>query len=536
MDLLEVLFDRMPMGIVILDRDFRVRRCNPTWRVFIDRYTSSSHSQAVPGANYLDLVPGAEETVLPLLKRVLKGETIRRDALRLDSGGVVSYFDRVLAPLMEHGKVAGIVSVMTDATERELAYRNLEDRVEERTRELERRSRVHEGLDEILAILNSNRPLGEVLDYIVGEAGRLLETGTVSICRWESAGGAFRLQAARGFDADFVAGMEFPASGIVAPTVLKRQPLVIPDLSAIMPEALRTVSDPKQRELRRKLSARFQAILAVPLIVKDEVYGGLILFYPEKHDFTDEEIELAMTLSDHAALAIENARLRDKVEEAAVAAERSRLARDLHDAVTQTLFSASLIAEVLPRLWEQNPDEGKKRLGELRSLTRGALAEMRALLVELRPQALLETELSELLRQLTEAVTGGAGVPVAFTVDGSFEFPPDVKIAFYRVAQEALNNVVRHSGASGAEVSLCGDSGRMEMCITDNGRGFSTKTKRAESLGLGIMKERAQDIGADLRIESRTGRGTRVRIVWHSEQANEGSGRKPRMDGGRKGE
>src|SRR5690606_10269796 len=104
------------------------------------------------------------------------------------------------------------------------------------------------------------------------------------------------------------------------------------------------------------------------------------------------------------AIAIENSRLRSSAEQAAVAAERSRIARELHDAVTQTLFAASLIAEVVPNLWERNPNEGRRRLAELRQLTRGALAEMRTLLLELRPSTLAEVELSDLVRQLGEAL------------------------------------------------------------------------------------------------------------------------------------
>jgi signal transduction histidine kinase len=105
------------------------------------------------------------------------------------------------------------------------------------------------------------------------------------------------------------------------------------------------------------------------------------------------------------------ARLYEQAEEAAVATERNRLARDLHDAVSQTLFSASLIAKVLPRLWERKPEEGRRRLEEVRRLTRGALAEMRTLLLELRPKALVEADLGDLLRQLTEAFIGRARIP-----------------------------------------------------------------------------------------------------------------------------
>ena len=156
----------------------------------------------------------------------------------------------------------------------------------------------------------------------------------------------------------------------------------------------------------------------------------------------------ARTLADQLAIAIENSRLYEQASELAASHERQRLARDLHDAVSQTLFSVSLIAEVLPRIYARDPDQGAQRLEELRQLTRGALAEMRTLLLELRPAALAEANLPDLLKQLGEAVTGRARIPVEVVSEGSPELPSDVRLAFYRIAQEALNNVAKHSGAS----------------------------------------------------------------------------------------
>ena len=207
---------------------------------------------------------------------------------------------------------------------------------------------------------------------------------------------------------------------------------------------------------------------------------------------------------------------RDK--EQAAAAERSRLARDLHDAVSQTLFSASLIAEVLPRIWEHNQEEGRKRLEELRQLTRGALAEMRTLLLELRPAALSDAELGDLLHQLGESINGRARVPVDVTAEGECHPPPEVKIALYRIAQEALNNVAKHSGAARAKVELACAAGKITLSIRDNGRGFDMSDIEPDSLGLGIMRERAKGINAEIAIESRVGEWTEVRVVWKASE------------------
>jgi PAS domain S-box-containing protein len=205
-----------------------------------------------------------------------------------------------------------------------------------------------------------------------------------------------------------------------------------------------------------------------------------------------------------------------QAREQAAAVERTRLARDLHDAVSQTLFSASLIADVLPRIWERDEAEGRRRLDEVRQLTKGALAEMRTLLFELRPAALADADLSDLLRQLAESVTGRARVPVSTRLEGQCTLDADTRIALYRIAQEALNNVAKHSAATGAQVTLICGPGRVEMSVRDNGLGFDVSKVGAQSLGLGIMRERANAIGASLDVASVPGRGTQVVVLWQS--------------------
>jgi len=200
--------------------------------------------------------------------------------------------------------------------------------------------------------------------------------------------------------------------------------------------------------------------------------------------------------------------------EQAAATERNRLARDLHDAVSQTLFSASIISEVLPRLWERDEKEGHRRLEEVRQLTRGALAEMRTLLLELRPDALVDAEIGFLLKQLGESITGRSRVPVVVSVNGQCAMPVEVKIGLYRIAQEALNNVAKHAAAKEVKVELFCRSNGLTLRVADNGRGFEKKNVPRNSLGLNIMKERAKEIGASISVKSRSGQGTAVRVVW----------------------
>jgi PAS domain S-box-containing protein len=214
----------------------------------------------------------------------------------------------------------------------------------------------------------------------------------------------------------------------------------------------------------------------------------------------------------------ERVRAAEKREEAAAAAERERLARDLHDAVTQSLFAASAIAEALPSVWERDEVAARRGVEELRRLTQGALAEMRTLLLELRPAALTEQELEVLLHQLAEAMTGRTRIPVSVEVRGSCSLPAEVRIALYRIAQEALNNISKHARASMARIDLgcCADSARLR--ISDDGRGFDPEGLPSGRLGMDIMRERAQAIGASLSVESQPGQGTCIQAEWHNSQ------------------
>ena len=259
--------------------------------------------------------------------------------------------------------------------------------------------------------------------------------------------------------------------------------------------------------------------LIVPIRIKGEILGVLDVQSSRLNAFDESDLVTMQSLASQAAVAIQNARLYEQTQQAVVLEERQRLARELHDAVTQTLFSASLIAEVLPVSWNRDVQEGQKLLRELHQLSRSALAEMRTLLLELRPAALVEARLTDLLRQLADATAGREGVPVTVTVEDVPKLPPDVHVTFYRTAQEALNNVVKHSRASQVEINLhCVPRVGVELLVRDDGRGFDPAQAHSDGLGLGIMHERAQAIGALLEIESELGSGTQVRLVWNAEE------------------
>jgi signal transduction histidine kinase len=207
-------------------------------------------------------------------------------------------------------------------------------------------------------------------------------------------------------------------------------------------------------------------------------------------------------------------KLLQQTQEQATLEERSRLARDLHDAVTQTIYSAALIAEVLPVVWERDADQGRLNLTKLRQLVRGALAEMRSLLFELRPAALEHADLGSLLNQQADALTGRTRIPVIVDVKGERELSPEVTVAFYRITQEAFNNIEKHAQADQVTAILHRSADEARLTIQDNGRGFDPASIPAERMGVQFMRERAEDIGATFELKSRPGQGTQVCVTW----------------------
>lgn len=281
--------------------------------------------------------------------------------------------------------------------------------------------------------------------------------------------------------------------------------------------------DPSAQFLRSILGEQTEMLLDgvhawmwVPVAVKNRVIGSVGVAHVEKNYFTAHHADLALTVANQAAIALINAELYEHAQAFAALQERQRLAQNLHDAVNQSLFSAGLIADVLPRLWERDQDEARKSLNDLRRLTRAAQAEMRALLAELRPSAITDTDLGDLLHLLGNALAGRVNLPVTVTVAKEISLPPETQVAFYRICQEALNNIAKHAKAGQVEIDLKQTGPVIELHIRDDGRGFEPEDNLPEHghYGLNMMRERAEAAGASLTIKSEPGRGTELRLQW----------------------
>jgi signal transduction histidine kinase len=234
-----------------------------------------------------------------------------------------------------------------------------------------------------------------------------------------------------------------------------------------------------------------------------------------EEDLVDYRVNLEGLVKERTAdLEATQEKLLLQTRKQAAVEERNRLAQDLHDVVSQILFSINLIAISLPRLWKRDPVMAERSTNELQRLTRGALAEMRILLRELRPHTIAEVELGTLLTQLSESISARHDIVVDLQACSECYLPLEVHVALYRIAQEATNNITKHAEASLVKMDLDRDEKEVRLAIFDDGCGFDVNEVLSDNMGLDIMQERANAISADLTINSRPGAGTTIAVTW----------------------
>ena len=258
-----------------------------------------------------------------------------------------------------------------------------------------------------------------------------------------------------------------------------------------------------------------RSFLGVPIVSQGEVIGAFYLTEKEGRRrglFDEDDARLIGMLAGHAAIAIENARLHERSRELSTVEERKRLARELHDSVTQTLFSIGLTAEAAAALVDSDPARAKHELENLQELTQTAMQEMRSLIFELRPAELETDGLVATLRKHVDVLTRVHDCEIHASLDAPHALSPEVERGLLRVAQEALANALKHSGARRVELGLDAYDSRVCLRVTDDGCGFDPveAVARSRRLGLTSMRERVEALGGELRIDSAPGRGTTV--------------------------
>ena len=291
--------------------------------------------------------------------------------------------------------------------------------------------------------------------------------------------------------------------------VLKRRaPVLIPDVHADTDLARAF------REMMAYLGdhiAHAATWMGVPLLVQDRVIGILAFDHDEPNYYDERDARLALAFAGYAAVAIENAQLYAQARSLAILQERQRLARELHDSVSQALYGISLGTLTARRLWERDrPDDAQEALTYAHSLAETALTEMRALIFELHPESLEQEGLVAALEKQAAALRARESLTVETDLCPEPEAPLPVKEALYRVAQEALHNVAKHARAGRVTLGLAQNGDHLTLTVRDDGRGFDPQQPFPGHLGLRSMRERVEQVSGRFSVESAPGRGTQI--------------------------
>ncbi len=369
----------------------------------------------------------------------------------------------------------------------------------------EQHSRLEEmiGLQRLGTLLLEEHDFDRVLQSICQQLQRLTDAGGVGLALLEEDPRFLEMRTVVGPSADVLRGARIPTEGSFAAEALRTNRSQRSDDAQNDPRGYKT----------SLILGNTRTILSVPMKTRQRTVGVLSVYNKEgAGGFTERDAELATFFANQAAAAIENARLYEQTREYAVVEERNRLARELHDSVTQSLFSVTLLSEAALSLLDRDPAKARERLERASELAEGALAEMRALIFQLRPMTLQEEGLISALKKHLTALHSRHGRVVELRVTGAQRrLAAPVEDAAFGIIQESLNNVVKHAGAARAQVQLDFGAEALGVTTMDTGLGFDPAAPRsAPTLGMSSMRERAEGIGGRLVVRSAPGQGTRI--------------------------
>jgi signal transduction histidine kinase/ligand-binding sensor domain-containing protein len=403
--------------------------------------------------------------------------------------------------------VVGVVSgIRLRVRSIESRSRALEMQVQERTFEIERRQKVAEGLRDILVILNSDKSILESLDYIVCQSAeltnaagaviyRVIETSTPKIMAY-CTNSQEQGQLPEKILVDW--------SDWIASQLIDGKPLVVS-----------ADEEPGGKRLESlQLIREIQSVLGIPLTLSGRIYGGFVLFFGEQRSFSEDEIQLGITFAEQAVLAIANAQLRDKAEQAAVSAERNRLARDLHDSAKQQAFAVSAQLGAAIALIEDDQVEAKQHLTEADRLAYEVRQELTDLIQELHPVGLDGRGLVPAINEYTFDWGKQYNIETEVLVEGERSISDETERALFRIIQGALSNISRHSQAKKADIKLVYDPDYIKLTIVDNGIGFDVNEYH-QGLGLRSMRERVELLSGKFSLQSKIDEGTRIEIKFY---------------------
>jgi PAS domain S-box-containing protein len=378
--------------------------------------------------------------------------------------------------------------------------------------EVQARTREMSALLEVMRTVSSTLDVGELVGVTLEQLKLIIDhTGSSVLIERD---GALEIMGARArTDATIEIGARFPlsADAILTQTIRRGDHVIINDVWA---------DDPMAESYRRVISSvglldqmpfiEIKSWMGMPMIAEGELVGMLTLSKTQTGQFTEEHARLVRAFADQVAIGIERARLFAQGTRLAAVEERQRLARELHDSVSQALYGIALGARTARTQLDREPEKAVEPVEYVLSLAEAGLTEMRALIFELRPESLETEGLVAAIQKQAAALEARYSITVTCELCDEPEVAPDVREAAYRIVQEALTNAVKHSKAANISVGLKVENGRLRAEVTDDGTGFDPDRDYAGHLGLHSMRERAAKLGGEVSITSTPGSGARV--------------------------
>ena len=532
---LSQILEGMPLGVVLYGNDHKPRYINRRTEELLSnealglRPDLSAGRTLAESIRYYSFRSARRDEEYPLERfppyTALQGAAAHTDDLEMDQGDRRVPFEIWASPIKDdQGNIESAVVAFQDITQRKQSEaeleeyrRNLEALVGKRTEELnaanqELKLRL-EWMSAIVLVTETmarSSDFTQIYEKIIEIINRLFAIQDSFIAELDESREQLKILAHSCHSQshpDLVGSLTTLPGNTLADAIREPDKLVF-----LSKEQLDLMNGPIGCHIQ---VTKIQGIVLAPLLLREQVFGflGLEMVEQARTISSEESNLLRIFLLDIAHL-IEDSRLFEQNKALITAEERHRLARDLHDSVTQTLFTASVLAEAAPRMFDKDQAIARQYMTELNMLIRGALAEMRSILIELRSLEMQNQTLDDLLVTLVEAAqTRTEGTIRLLTVPVS-GLPKEVTVALYRIAREALNNAILHAEATEICVFMLEDPGRVEIHVQDNGCGFDPSDLPVDHFGIKIMGERAKGIGGDVQIYSEPGHGTDITITW----------------------